>query len=122
MNAKPVILVVDDDGPILLLMSNLLREFGYETIVAANGREALDKVRSQKPALVLLDKNMPGMSGDDVIRALRGDATHDRLPVLIVSGEPVSDRELAELGANGAVMKPFDVPALIDQIRQHLSA
>lgn len=121
MSDKPIILVVDDDAPILLLMRNLLREFGFEVIVATNGSEALDKVRSESPALVLLDKNMPGMSGDEVIRALRGDAAHERLPVLIVSGEPVSDRELASLGANGAVMKPFDVPALIEQIRGYVA-
>jgi len=103
MSDKPVILVVDDDAPILLLMKNLLREFGFDTVVAASGDEAIDKARSVRPSLMLLDKNMPGMNGDEVIRILRDDAALAHLPILILSGEPVSKSELASLGANGAV-------------------
>jgi CheY-like chemotaxis protein len=120
MTEKPLILVVDDDGPILLLMRNLLREFGFDADVAASGSEAIEHVRRQRPSLVLLDKNMPGMTGDEVIRALRDDHGFDGLPILILSGEPVTQSELVSLRANGAVMKPFDVPALIKQIREHI--
>ncbi len=120
MDAKPVILVVDDDGPILLLMRNLLREFGFQTITAASGPQAIDAARQQRPALVLLDKNMPGMAGDQVIRTLRGELGLDKLPILILSGERISRAELAALGADGAVQKPFDVPLLIEQIRQYV--
>jgi CheY-like chemotaxis protein len=121
MGDKPVILVVDDDAPILLLMKNLLREFGFDAVVAASGNEAINKARSEHPSLVLLDKNMPGMNGDEVIRILRDDVGLAHLPILILSGEPVSRSELAALGANGAVQKPFDVKALIAQIREQLS-
>lgn len=119
MPAKPTILVVDDDAPILVLMQSLLREFGFHAVTAASGDQALAAVRRQKPSLILLDKNMPGMTGIDVIRALRDEDGFDGVPILIVSGEPVSQRELAALGADGAVMKPFDVRALIDQIRAY---
>ncbi len=117
MSAKPVILVVDDDAPILTLMRNLLREFGFEAHVASTGQAAIEAARAVTPALVLLDKNMPGMHGSDVIRALRNDAGLKSVPILILSGDPVGPSELSELGANGAVQKPFDIPALIDQIR-----
>jgi DNA-binding response OmpR family regulator len=120
MSDKPAILVVDDDAPILLLMRNLLREFGFEPLTAASGNEAIDLARSQRPSLVLLDKNMPGMSGEEVIRALRDDQGLAQLPILILSGEPVSKTELARLRADGAVLKPFDVGALVEQIRAHL--
>jgi len=120
MNDKPLILVVDDDGPILLLMRNLLREFGFDTIVAASGKEAIEHAQRERPSLVLLDKNMPGMSGDEVIRALRDEHGFERLPILILSGEPVSKAEIESLRADGAVLKPFDVPALIRQIRDHV--
>jgi DNA-binding response OmpR family regulator len=119
MAEKPVILVVDDDGPILTLMRNLLREFGFDSVVAATGEQALAGARSRRPDLVLLDKNMPGMSGTEVIAALREEGL-DHIPILILSGEPVSKSELEKIGARGAVMKPFDVPALIDQIRETL--
>lgn len=122
MTEKPVILVVDDDAPILLLMRHLLREFGFETITAASGDDAIRQARKERPSLMLLDKNMPGMSGIDVIRKLRGDEGFETMPILILSGEPVTKSELAALGANDAVMKPFDVPALIRQIRSHLDS
>ena len=121
MSEKPVILVVDDDVPILILMQNLLREFGFEPLTAASGNEAIEVARSRQPSLVLLDKHMPGMSGDDVIRALRDDAGMTRLPILILSGEPVSKSELKALRADGAVLKPFDVTALVQQIREQLA-
>jgi CheY-like chemotaxis protein len=120
MGEKPVILVVDDDGPILVLMRNLLKEFGFQAVTAATGREAIDAARQQQPALVLLDRNMPGMMGDQVIRTLRGEPGLDKLPILILSGERLTRADLAELGADGSVQKPFDVMLLINQIRQYV--
>jgi CheY-like chemotaxis protein len=120
MDEKPVILVVDDDGPILTLMRNLLKEFGFQAVTAGTGSEAIDVARQQRPALVLLDKNMPGMTGDQVIRRLRGEPGLDNLPILILSGERLTRDDLAKLGANGAVQKPFDVTLLIDQIRKYV--
>jgi DNA-binding response OmpR family regulator len=122
MTSRAPILVVDDDGPILLLMRNLLREFGYEAITAATGEQAVAAARDRRPALVLLDRNMPGMHGDEVVRALREEVGLDGVPILIVSGDPVTRHELAELGADGAVQKPFDVPSLIAQIRGFVTA
>src|SRR4051794_18368486 len=101
MTPKPIILVVDDDLPIRVLMRSLLREFGFEAVTAENGREALAEVRKRRPSVVLVDKNMPGMTGEEVIRALRREPGVDGLPILILSGEPVSSSELKSLGADG---------------------
>ncbi len=120
MSEKPVILVVDDDGPILALMRSLLKEFGFQAVTAASGEQAISAARQQRPALVLLDKNMPGMAGDEVIRTLRGEPGFDKVPILLLSGERVSRDELSALGANGAVQKPFDIPLLIEQIRRYV--
>lgn len=120
MSEKPTILVVDDDVPILILMRSLLREFGFDPVTASSGEEALGQARGRRPALVLLDKNMPGMAGDEVIRTLR--AEFGGLPILILSGDPVSKNELQALGADGAVQKPFDVLSLIAQIRGHVQS
>lgn len=122
MTSKPIILVVDDDLPILVLMRNLLREFGFEAVTAESGAEALIEVRKRKPSVVLIDKNMPGMSGEDVIRALRAEPGFDGLPILILSGEPVSKSDLQALGADGAVLKPFDIRELIAQLRSFTPA
>ena len=120
MSERPVILVVDDDPPILLLMKSVLQEFGFEPVPAAHGGDALERARARRPNLILLDRNMPGMNGDDVLRELRADERLSSVPVIILSGSPIEPGELAAIGANAAVMKPFDLPALIDAIRQHL--
>ena len=118
---KPVILVVDDDIPIQILMQSLLREFGFQPETAGSGDKALEVVRGGlRPDLVLLDMNMPGMSGVDALRALRAEL--DGVPIVILSGEPIAPSELAALGATGAVQKPFDVPELVTQIRGYVGA
>lgn len=115
---RPLILVVDDDQPILILMRNLLREFGFEPLAAASGLEAIEQAKLRTPDLVLLDRNMPGMSGDEVLRAFRAEDRLATVPVLMLTGEPMEPAELQRLGASGAVMKPFDVMALVEKIRQ----
>ena len=121
MNSRPVILVVDDDAPILLLMRNLLREFGFDPVTAAGGPQALEEARRSNPDLILLDRNMPGMTGDEVLQKLRSDG-FEATPILIVSGEPLGPDEVRNLGATGAVLKPFDVPSLVETIRGHVVA
>ena len=110
MTSKPTILVVDDDLPILALMRSLLREFGFEAVTAESGREALIEARKRKPSVVLIDKNMPGMTGDEVIRALRAEAGFDGLQILIPSGGPVAKSGLKALGPADAVLRTCDLP------------
>jgi len=122
MTDKPTILVVDDDQPIVLLMRSLLREFGFEPVTALSGAAALEAARATPPALVLLDKNMPGMSGAEVARALRAEPGLEEVPILVLSGEPMSPDELTAMQADGAVMKPFDLVTLVGEIRRRLRA
>lgn len=120
MQSKPVILVVDDDLPILTLMKNILREFGFDARTASTGAEAVKAAREIRPDLILLDMKMPGMSGKETIEAIR-ETGASGVPILILSGEPVPPAETARLGVAGAVQKPFDVMGLIEQIRAHVS-
>ena len=115
--SKPVILVVDDDLPILTLMRNVLREFGFEARVANSRVAAIEAARAGAPDLVLLDKNMPGTSLDETMASLRTDGGLAGVPVLILSGEPLEPDDIARLGAAGSVMKPFDVMALVERLR-----
>ena len=119
MSSKQMILVVDDDLPIIVLMRALLKEYGYEPVTAATGPEALEKVRQQRPDLILLDRYMPGMSGDDVIHALRAEPGLEQVPILMLSGEPIPPAELIQLGVQGSILKPFDINDLIEQIRTY---
>ncbi len=101
-------------------MRNLLKELGFHTVTAAGGAQAIAAAQRQRPALVLLDKNMPGMAGSEVIRELRSQPGLERLPILMLSGERLSRTEIEALGADGAVLKPFDIDELLEQIRHHL--
>lgn len=118
----PRILVVDDDQPILLLMRNILREFKFDPTTAATGTEAIELASSTPPDLILLDKNMPEMTGDEIVRRFRAMPALQNVPILILSGEPVTPDELQLLGADGAIQKPFDLAELIRRIRLHLES
>ncbi len=120
---KPLVLVVDDDVPIQILMQSLLREFGFTTLTAGSGEAALNVVKEgARPDLVLLDIHMPGMSAADAIRALREEDGLDAVPVMILSGERLSPQEVAAMGANGAIQKPFDIAELVTTIREQVGA
>lgn len=121
-NPRPIILVVDDDAPILLLMRSLLSQYGFEPVTAGSGEQAIAEAVKRRPDLILLDRNMPGMSGDEVLRALRSGDGLAEVPILILSGEPIEPDEIERLGATGHVLKPFDVASLVEQIRGHVSA
>jgi len=118
--SRPLILVVDDDAPILLLMRSLLRQYDFDVVQASGGPQALEEARRQTPDLILLDRHMPGMSGDEVLRELRAQPALASVPVLMLSGELMDPDEVRSLGATAAVLKPFDVSTLIGVIRAHL--
>jgi len=104
MTPKPIISSLMTTFP-SSLMRSLLREFGFEAVTAESGREAIDAVRTRRPSAALIDKNMPGMTGAELIRALRNEPDFDGLPILILSGEQVTSSELKASGADGAVLK-----------------
>jgi CheY-like chemotaxis protein len=114
------ILVVDDDLAILTLMRNVLREYDLDAVVADSGTSALELARSERPDLILLDRKMPGMSGEEAVRVLRSQPSLRNVPILILSGEPMSRREIEAVGADGAVQKPFELSDLINQIQSRL--
>ena len=102
-------------------MRNLLREFGFEPVGAASGPQAVEEATRRKPDLILLDRNMPGMSGDETLELLRAANGLSDVPVLMVTGEPIAPEEIQRLGVAGAVLKPFDVSSLVETIRAHTS-
>jgi len=102
-------------------LTALLESLGLAVESFGSAREFLVNPLTRAKGCVVLDVNMPGMTGPEVIRGLRQEPGLERLPILILSGEPVSRSELTDLQADGAVLKPFDVLALVEQIRGHIS-
>jgi CheY-like chemotaxis protein len=111
---RPLVLVVDDEAAIRLLCRVNLRLEGVDTIEAADGEEALELAREQKPDLVLLDVMMPHVDGWQVADQLSRDPATSEVPVVFLSAraEPADYLHGYELGAVGYVAKPFDPTAL----------
>ncbi|GAC1435232.1 MAG: hypothetical protein NVSMB68_07510 [Thermoanaerobaculia bacterium] len=107
------VLVVDDDPAIRRLVIATLKRDGYEFCEAANGREALDRMRSEHPDCVVLDLMMPLVSGWDVLQERVQDPELTKIPVIIVSAN--RDTELInaiDQGICAFLPKPFDINAL----------
>jgi len=93
MTARAKILVVDDTPQNVKLLADLLTIKGYSVTTAANGNEALEKIASDRPDLVLLDIMMPGLSGYEVCRKVRENPTTTLLPVVLVTSlDPHQER------------------------------
>jgi PAS domain S-box-containing protein len=105
------------------MLSKRLMRSGFDVHTAASGAEALANVAATAYDLILLDIQMPGMSGLDVMRLLRAEHTQAQLPVIVVTGRTGSDDivEVLSLGANDYVAKPVDLPIAIARIRTQLS-
>jgi class 3 adenylate cyclase len=122
MSALAKILVVDDTPLNVKLLADLLTAKGYAVVTAANGEEALGKVAADRPDLVLLDVMMPGLSGYDVCRRIRGDPRTALLPVaLVTSLDPHQERiKGIEAGADDFLNKPINQPELLARVKSLL--
>jgi two-component system KDP operon response regulator KdpE len=110
---------VDDDPQIRRVMKATLVGHNYEVIEARTGEDALEKAPQEMPSLVLLDMNMPGMSGLETCRALRSTS---EVPVIILSVRNTERDKVAALdaGADDYVTKPFSIEELLARIRATL--
>lgn len=114
-------LVVDDSRAMRLILSKTLRDLGFDVSQAANGREALATMDREGASfsLVLVDWNMPELSGLEVVRSLRAQPVFDRIPVMMVTTETEIEQMVRalEAGANEYIMKPFTREVVEDKLR-----
>ena len=118
MNTKKV-LVIDDDETILEIVSSVLEECKFHPITAINGEDGLHEASSKKPDVILLDRKMPGLSGNAVLKKLKQDPETENIPVVMLTGDN-NIREVAkslELGAQDYIVKPFNNENLIVRIK-----
>ena len=114
-------LVVDDSRAVRMILARTLKELGFEVREAANGREALEVIETEKTAvsLVLADWNMPEITGLELLKQLRQKPELSSLVVVMVTTETELDQMAAalEAGANEYVMKPFTKDILVEKLQ-----
>jgi CheY-like chemotaxis protein len=113
------ILVVDDDPTIVEMLTELLLFEGYQVRSGRNGREALAAISLKRPALVLLDLQMPEMNGAEVIDALAGTPFAD-LPIAIITATPTAAEPLVGRSNVACMAKPLDLDALLAGVAEAL--
>jgi DNA-binding response OmpR family regulator len=119
---KKRILIVDDEEDILSVLKFRLEANNYETLTASNGHEGLNKARTEKPDLIILDLMLPKLDGHKVCRMLKFDESYKAIPIIMFTARvQQKDEELGkEMGADAYITKPFEPEVLLEKIRQLL--
>lgn len=113
------ILVVDDDRAILKMVKQYMTANGVTVIMTDNGSEALLLIKDSRPDIVLCDSQMPGLDGEALCRAIKREGKTASIPVVIMSGERVGDKDVVsglEQGADDYILKPFSMSVLLARI------
>ncbi len=118
------VLIADDEPNIVISLEFLLKREGYQVLVARDGEEALQAIRTHRPDLVLLDVMMPRLSGHEVCQAVRADPALQatRILMLTAKGRATDVAKGQALGADAYMTKPFSTRELADQVAAMLAA
>jgi len=113
------VMIVDDDRDVRESLAEVLEDHGYRSVAAANGQEALDRLRSvpNRPCLILLDLMMPVMDGRQFRAQQRVDERLGSIPILIFSAHTNVEEASADLGASACLRKPIELPLLLEAVR-----
>lgn len=114
------ILIVEDEPSIVFVLCELLRGQGYETVSASSGEEGLKKLKEKPvPDLVIIDLNMPGIKGKDVILFMRSDEELKDIPVIIITGSVYNTADFpAECTYQAILEKPFDLNKMLQKVME----
>jgi chemosensory pili system protein ChpA (sensor histidine kinase/response regulator) len=114
----PVVMVVDDSITVRKITSRLLEREGYRVITARDGVDALEQLKKEHPAVMLIDIEMPRMDGFDLTRNVRGDPRTMEIPIIVISSRtaPKHRSRASELGVNVYLGKPYEDAELLQQV------
>jgi two-component system cell cycle response regulator DivK len=117
---KTLILIVEDDEKSRRLMKDVLEFQGYAVLETDQGEIGLDLIRQRHPQLVLMDIQLPGMSGLDAIREIRADAAIAQTPVVAVTASVMGNvrEKIRDAGFDGFEPKPLNLKAFLDTIHR----
>lgn len=117
------VLIIDDDENLGVVFETALQKAGFETVFALNGKSGLDKAKTERPDLILLDQVLPDISGNEVLKTLKLDSHTQRIPVLILSNFSQEElvKEAIDNGAMDYIFKYQVEPQdLVDKVKQAL--
>lgn len=122
---NPKILIVDDEAHIRILLERTLIDFedeGVEILMAENGEEALELIKTEKPNLVFLDVMMPKMNGFDVCHTVKSELKMDDVYIVMLTakGQEYDKQKGTDVGADIYMTKPFDPDEIYDKVEEGL--
>jgi len=120
----PKVVLIEDDVTIAKLTEYVLAREGYDVVVAVDGPTGLAAIRTHRPVAVLLDLTLPGLSGDEVCRAVRADPPiADTFLILVTARDELEVRQRArDAGANAYACKPCDPDRLVELVEEGLAS
>jgi len=119
-----LILIVEDNEKNLKLVRDVLQVKGYETLEAGTGEEGLKIAREKKPALILMDIQLPGMSGIEALKALRAAPATAGIPVIAITASVMQQdrQQIMSAGFNGFIEKPINLRVFLDTVQKAMQA
>ncbi|MCB1722052.1 MAG: response regulator [Rhodospirillales bacterium] len=117
--SKKKILVIDDNQTTLHIIDDVLHTHNFECIKANNGENGIEAAKTQKPNAILLDREMPGLNGQEVLKLLKKDEKTKNIPVIMLTGgNNINDvAKFLEAGAQDYIVKPFNNENLIMRLK-----
>jgi CheY-like chemotaxis protein len=122
MTETKTVMIVDDEADVLLSISQILEANNYRTIKARDGQECLEKLREEKPDVLLLDIMMPGLTSKEILRAIEKDSRLARMKIIFLTAIHSLEAEEEGLLASKQIVdfieKPFSVSRMLDAIEK----
>lgn len=122
---QPLVLIADDESNAVMLLTRVLERDGFAVASARDGEEALDKARSLRPDLILMDVQMPKLNGFEVVRQLREESETSRIPIIFVTAAAREPSDVAhgfKLGADDYIRKPYNYHELLARAHSKMQA
>ncbi len=116
------ILIVEDNELNMKLFNDLLQAHGYDTVQTKDGKDAMELARSHRPDLIVMDIQMPEISGLEIARALKADARLKHIPIIAVTACAMKgdEEKIRQGGCEGYIAKPISVPLFLQTVARFL--
>ncbi len=120
----PTILIVEDDPVIVISLEFLMAQNGYDVFVSHSGEDALEKLKTLKPQVILMDVMLPHRTGFEVCQKIRANSEHQDVKIILLSarGRETDINKGLSLGANAYITKPFSTRNLLETIKKLIAS